>query len=199
MSRLPAWAEEITVADPGPGQVKVQVEACAICHSDIHFIDGAWGGRLPAVYGHEAAGTVSAIGEGVANVAIGDRVVISLIRSCGSCPGCAKGMPVTCTGRFTIDETRPLTDAGGESLVHGLKTGTFAEEAVVDSSQVVAVPESIPVTSAALLGCLFAALATVWLARLFRRQIGGYTGDCLGATQQLAEVAFYGGLLCNFS
>ncbi len=149
----PLSIEEITVAPPGPGQVKVAVEACAICHSDIHFIDGAWGGRLPAVYGHEAAGTVSAIGEGVGTVSVGDRVVVSLIRSCGTCPGCAKGMPVTCTGRFTIDDTRPLTDATGETLVHGLKTGTFAEEAIVDASQVVAIPESIPVTSAALLGC----------------------------------------------
>lgn len=80
----PLSIEEITVASPGPGQVKVRVEACAICHSDIHFIDGAWGGSLPAVYGHEAAGTVAAIGDGVDNVALGDRVVISLIRSCGS-------------------------------------------------------------------------------------------------------------------
>ncbi|MEZ5246860.1 MAG: Zn-dependent alcohol dehydrogenase [Acidimicrobiales bacterium] len=149
----PLSIEEITVAPPGPGQVKVDVEACAICHSDIHFIDGAWGGHLPAVYGHEAAGTVSAVGAGVDTVAVGDRVVISLIRSCGSCPGCAKGMPVTCTGRFTIDRSRPLTDAAGESLVHGLKTGAFAEEALVDASQVVTIPDSIPIASAALLGC----------------------------------------------
>jgi len=149
----PLSIEEITVAPAGPGQVKVDVEACAICHSDIHFIDGAWGGRLPAVYGHEAAGTVAEVGDGVDNVAVGDRVVISLIRSCGSCPGCAKGMPVTCTGRFTIDKTRPLTDANGDSLVHGLKTAAFAEEAVVDASQVVKIPDEIPMTSAALLGC----------------------------------------------
>ena len=145
--------EEITVAAPGTGQVKVDVEACAICHSDIHFIDGAWGGRLPAIYGHEAAGTVSAVGDGVDSVGVGDRVVISLIRSCGACPSCQKGMPVACTGRFSIDGTRPLTDANGESLVHGLKTGTFAEEAIVDQSQVVAIPDDVPITSAALLGC----------------------------------------------
>jgi len=149
----PLSIEEITVAPPGPGQVKVAVEACAICHSDIHFIDGAWGGRLPAIYGHEAAGTVAEVGDGVDNVGVGDRVVISLIRSCGSCPSCAKGVAVNCTGRFTIDATRPLTDADGNSLVHGLKTGTFAEEAIVDASQVVAIPDSIPVASASLLGC----------------------------------------------
>lgn len=149
----PLSIEEISVADPGPGQVKVDVEACAICHSDIHFIDGAWGGRLPAIYGHEAAGRVSAVGEGVDNVAVGDRVVVSLIRSCGECPGCQKGMPVTCTGRFSIDETRPLVGPDGETFVHGLKTGTFAEAAIVDHSQVVTIPDDIPVTSAALLGC----------------------------------------------
>ncbi|MDW3220386.1 MAG: alcohol dehydrogenase catalytic domain-containing protein [Acidimicrobiales bacterium] len=149
----PLCVEDIIVASPGPGQVKVAVDACAICHSDIHFIDGAWGGALPAIYGHEAAGTVSEVGDGVDTVAVGDRVVVSLIRSCGSCPGCAKGMPVTCTGRFSIDRTRPLTDANGDTLVHGLKTGTFAEEALVDQSQVVPVPADIPMTSAALLGC----------------------------------------------
>lgn len=149
----PLSIEDVTVADPGPGQVKVDVAACAICHSDILFIDGAWGGDLPAVYGHEAAGTVAAIGDGVDNVAVGDRVVISLIRSCGSCSGCQKGVPVTCTGRFPIDSSQPLTAADGEILVHGLRTGTFAEQAIVDRSQVVAIPDGIPLTSAALLGC----------------------------------------------
>lgn len=149
----PLSIEDITVAAAGPRQVKVAVEACAICHSDIHFIDGAWGGSLPAVYGHEAAGVVLEVGDGVDSVAAGDRVVISLIRSCGSCRDCVRGLPVGCTGSFSIDRSPPLADAGGNPLVHGLGTGAFAEEALVDASQVVAIPESIPMVSAALLGC----------------------------------------------
>lgn len=141
------------MAPPGRGQVKVTVEACAICHSDIHFAEGAWGGSLPAVYGHEAAGVVSELGEGVDSVAVGDAVVISLIRSCGACHDCARGMPVNCSGTFPNDRSRPLADRHGNPLVHGLKTGTFAEEAVVDISQVVVLPPDIPMTSAALLGC----------------------------------------------
>lgn len=149
----PLSIEEITVAPPGRGQVKVAVEACAICHSDIHLAEGAWGGSLPAVYGHEAAGVVSELGEGVDSVALGDPVVISLIRSCGACHDCARGLPVNCSGTFPNDRARPLADLDGNPLVHGLKTGTFAEEAVVDISQVVVLPPDIPMTSAALLGC----------------------------------------------
>jgi S-(hydroxymethyl)glutathione dehydrogenase/alcohol dehydrogenase len=149
----PLSVEEITVAAPQRGQVKVSVAACAICHSDIHLAEGAWGGRLPAVYGHEAAGVVSAIGEGVDSVSVGDRVVMSLIRSCGLCRSCQGGMPVGCSGTFANDAMPPLTDAEGAAVTHGLKTGAFAEEAVVDGSQVVKIPDDIPMTSAALLGC----------------------------------------------
>ncbi len=149
----PLSIEDITVAPAGPGQVKVAVRACAICHSDIHYAEGAWGGSLPAVYGHEAAGEVIEVGGGVDHVAVGDAVVVSLIRSCGSCHDCVRGMPVNCSGSFGIDGTRPLADAAGHSLVQGLRTGTFAEEAVVDGSQVVAIPDTIPMASAALLGC----------------------------------------------
>jgi Zn-dependent alcohol dehydrogenase len=149
----PLTVEDITVADPGDGQVAVTIEACAICHSDIHFVDGAWGGALPAVYGHEAAGVVAAVGPGVRAVEVGDRVVVSLIRSCGTCGGCRRGMPVTCSGRFPIDGGSVLHDAHGHPIVHGMGTAAFAERAVVDVSQVVVVPASVPVTSAALLGC----------------------------------------------
>lgn len=149
----PLSIEEIAVAGPGPGQVKVAVEACAICHSDIHYLDGAWGGDLPAVFGHEAAGVVAAVGSGVGHVRPGDRVVVSLIRSCGRCAWCARGMPVACAGSFASDAISPLTDAAGQPLGHGMHTAAFAEQAVVDASQVVPIPNDIAMTSAALLGC----------------------------------------------
>ena len=79
----PLSIEEVELAAPGAGEIRVKVAACAICHSDIHYADGAWGGDLPSVYGHEASGTVEEIGAGVGELAIGDRVVVTLILSCG--------------------------------------------------------------------------------------------------------------------
>lgn len=85
----PLTIETVTLAAPEMGEVEVTLKACAICHSDISYIDGGWGGTLPAVYGHEAAGHVSAVGAGVRGVAVGDPVVVTLIRACGTCPSCA--------------------------------------------------------------------------------------------------------------
>ena len=150
---VPLTIEDIAVADPGPGEVRVAVKACAICHSDIMLVDGAWGGSLPAVYGHEAAGIVESVGPGVDRVCVGDRVVVSLIRSCGRCEPCSRGIHTSCRGSFPLDERSPLTDGSGAPLTQGLHTGTFAELAVVDASQVVALPEEIPFASACLLGC----------------------------------------------
>src|ERR1700734_4254646 len=82
----PLTVETIELADPGPGEVLIRTAACAICHSDIFYIDGAWGGELPAVYGHEAAGVVEAVGAGVTRLEPGDHVVATLIRNCGFCP-----------------------------------------------------------------------------------------------------------------
>ena len=82
----PLVIEEVTLAPPGRGEVKVKLNACAICHSDIFYMEGAWGGDLPAVYGHEAAGVVDAVGEGVVGLAAGDHVIVTLIRYCGHCP-----------------------------------------------------------------------------------------------------------------
>lgn len=151
--RMPLTIEEVTLAPPGPGEVRVGLAACAICHSDVIFADGGWGGRLPAVYGHEAAGVVEETGPGVSDVAVGDYVVVTLIRSCGHCHYCAQGAPVACETRFPLDEASPLTAANGEVLTHGLRTGGFAEQAVVDQSQVVAIPKDVPFDSASLLAC----------------------------------------------
>ncbi len=149
----PLVIEDIEVSPPGPGEVRVAVKACAICHSDIMLAEGSWGGVLPGVYGHEAAGEIESVGDGVDHVAVGDRVVISLIRSCGRCHACASGIHTSCSGDFGIDSSAPLSGPKGEAITHGLGTGTFAEVAVVDASQVVALPDDIPWTSASLLGC----------------------------------------------
>ena len=127
--------------------------ATAICHSDITYADGGWGGTLPAVYGHEGAGVVEAVGAGVSSVAVGDHVVVTLIRSCGHCHGCTMGMPVMCDSTFPLDEHTPMHDASGAPLVHGMRTGAFAETTVVHQSQVVRVPVELPLDVASLLAC----------------------------------------------
>ena len=149
----PLVIEEIELADPGDGEVRVRLAACAICHSDILYMQGAWGGLLPAVYGHEAAGVVEETGPGVTHVAPGDHVVVTLIRSCGDCHYCAQGHQVLCETEFPLDVESPLTSADGERLTHGLRTGAFAEHVVVDASQAVAIPKDVPLESACLLAC----------------------------------------------
>ena len=149
----PLTIEEVTLAPPGPGQVQVRLAACAICHSDLLYADGAWGGDLPAVYGHEAAGVVTAIGAGVTRVKAGEPVVVTLIRACGACPACQNGLPVVCDDTHFSDRASPLADVAGQPLLQGLKTGAFAEAVTVDASQVVAVPDDLPLDRAALLAC----------------------------------------------
>lgn len=126
--------------------------ASAICHSDIHFFDNAWGGKLPAVWGHEAAGVVEVLGDGVTEIDVGDHVVITLIKSCGACRNCLASVSVACTGELTVHPT-PLSDANGDPVAQGLGTAAFAERAVVDQSQIVVIETSIAMGPASLLAC----------------------------------------------
>ena len=136
----PLTIETLELAAPGPGEVRVRVQAVAICHSDVSGADGAWGGELPIVYGHEAAGVVAEAGEGV-DLAVGQSVVVTLIRACGECRRCQRGEFVACTTRFALDEHSPLSTQDGESIVHGLRTAAFAEQVVVHASQVIAIDD----------------------------------------------------------
>ncbi|HSO47435.1 MAG TPA: alcohol dehydrogenase catalytic domain-containing protein, partial [Rhizobiaceae bacterium] len=131
----------------------VDVKACAICHSDISFAEGAWGGTLPAVYGHEAAGIVEKVGRGVKNVEPGDHVVVTLIRSCGDCHYCNQGSQVMCEEVFPLDKAGPIHSAAGEELHQAMRTGAFAEKIVVNHSQMVKIPSKRPFASASLLAC----------------------------------------------
>ena len=149
----PLEIETIELREPGPGEVLIRTAACAICHSDISYIDGAWGGELPAVYGHEAAGVVEAVGSGVTRLKAGDPVVATLIRNCGFCPACAEGAPVFCEEVFPLDRLSPLSDAAGKPLAHGLRTGGFAERMLVDASQAVAIPKEMKLDVASLIAC----------------------------------------------
>ncbi len=149
----PLTIEDVVLAPPAAGEVLVAVRACAICHSDIHAAEGAWGGHLPAIYGHEAAGVVREVGEMVAGVAAGDHVVVTLIRSCGHCFQCSRGDRVLCETRFAIESPGPLTDRDGRRIAQGIGTGAFAEQVVVHASQVVPIARDIRFDVASLLGC----------------------------------------------
>ena len=149
----PLVIEDITLDSPQRGEVRVKLAACAICHSDIHYAEGAWGGQLPAIYGHEAAGVVTELGADVEDVHVGDHVIVSLIRSCGACYHCEQGETVLCEGAFDIDKSGRARNADGKPVLQALKTGAFAEEVVVDQSQVVVIPKEMPLDSASLLAC----------------------------------------------
>jgi S-(hydroxymethyl)glutathione dehydrogenase / alcohol dehydrogenase len=149
----PLAVEHVRLAPPGPGEVKVRVAACAVCHSDITYLEGGWGGAVPAVYGHEAAGVVLEAGPGVEEVVPGEHVVVTLIRSCGACHQCARGRQVLCEGRFRLDEEGPIRAADGSPIHQAMRTGAFAEQVTVHASQVVAIPKDVPLDSASLLAC----------------------------------------------
>ena len=149
----PLTIETLQLAPPRSGEVLVDLKACAICHSDISYAEGDWGGDLPAVYGHEASGIVSAVGPGVTGVAPGDHVIVTLIRSCGHCHYCTRQSLVMCEEVFPLDQKGPLAFAEGDPCEQGLRTGAFAEKVVVHESQLARIPADMPFDVASLLAC----------------------------------------------
>ncbi|PIE12641.1 MAG: zinc-binding dehydrogenase [Rhodobacterales bacterium] len=148
----PLCIETVELRAPGMGEIEVTLDAVAICHSDISYADGAWGGSLPAVYGHEAAGRITALGNGVRGFTEGDSVVVTLIRACGTCPSCAGGAPVICETPYDGDKG-PLSMPDGSTLHQAMACGAFAEKVVVDQSQIVKIPDDMAKDVAALISC----------------------------------------------
>ncbi|MDD9921281.1 MAG: Zn-dependent alcohol dehydrogenase [Boseongicola sp.] len=146
----PLEIETVELAAPTGRSIEVTLEACAICHSDISYIDGIWGGDLPAVFGHEAAGVISDVGDGVTGLNKGDRVIVTLIRSCGTCASCGGGKPTACE---RPNGPAPLTRADGTEITQAMFCGAFAEKVVVDQSQVAVIPDGIASDTASLLSC----------------------------------------------
>jgi S-(hydroxymethyl)glutathione dehydrogenase/alcohol dehydrogenase len=149
----PLILTEVNIKPPAGKQVKVKVAACAICHSDIHYMEGAWQGQLPAIFGHEAAGVVEQVGDEVSTLKVGDRVIVTLIRSCGNCFYCDQGEFVMCADAVAEDSDNLISLEDGSPVVQGMKTGAFAEYVVVDESQIAAIPENLPMDVASLLAC----------------------------------------------
>lgn len=148
----PMTVEEVDLRAPELGEVEVEVDAVAVCHSDISFWQGGFGGPLPAVFGHEAAGRVTALGPGVRGFDIGDSVCVTLIRSCGTCPSCGSGHPAVCEDPG--DKTKgPIASDAGDPVWQGLFTGAFAEKVVVDQSQIAKIPADMPKDAASLISC----------------------------------------------
>ncbi len=145
------------VADPRPGEVLVRLRASGVCGSDRHVLDGEWQLPTPTVMGHEGAGVVEAVGEGVQDVAVGDHVVLSWYYPCRRCAACASGRAWACTGTRSNecvlpDGTTRVSDERGQLFPY-LAVGTMSEYAVVTESAAVRVPEELPFDVASLIGC----------------------------------------------
>src|SRR5215213_6270416 len=147
----PVTIETINVPDPGPGEALVQVQACGVCHTDLHYREGGINDDFPFLLGHEAAGVVSAVGEGVTNVAVGDHVILNWRAVCGQCRACAKGKPWYCFATHNARQKMTLTD--GTELSPALGIGAFVEKTLVHSGQYTKVNPEAPATAAGLLGC----------------------------------------------
>ncbi|MFF7895278.1 Zn-dependent alcohol dehydrogenase [Streptomyces sp. NPDC007907] len=142
---------DLEVREPGPGEVRVAISAAGLCHSDLSVVDGTIPFPVPVVLGHEGAGVVETVGVGVAHVAPGDHVALSTLANCGTCAECDRGRPTMCR-RAIGRPGRPFRHGG--SPVHQFASNSaFAERTVVKAVQAVPIPDDVPPTSAALIGC----------------------------------------------
>src|SRR3954469_6431497 len=147
----PVGIETILVPDPGPGEAVVDVQACGVCHTDLHYREGGINDDFPFLLGHEAAGVVSQIGEGVTDVAVGEYVILNWRGVCGGCRACRKGELQYCFN--THNAARKMTLLDGSELAPALGIGAFADKTLVHSGQCTKVDPAAPPTAAGLLGC----------------------------------------------
>lgn len=152
----PLAIEEIVIAKPGPHEVLIRTAACGLCHSDLHFIDGAYPHPLPAIPGHEAAGIVEAIGSEVRTVKVGDAVVTCLSAFCGHCEFCVTGRMSLCLGgetRRTQGDTPRLTRPDGSLVNQMLNLSAFAEQMLIHEHACTRINPEMPLDRAAVIGC----------------------------------------------
>jgi S-(hydroxymethyl)mycothiol dehydrogenase len=147
----PVSIETIVVPDPGPGEAIVQIQACGVCHTDLHYREGGINDDFPFLLGHEAAGIVESVGEGVTNVRPGDYVILNWRAVCGNCRSCRRGKPWICFSTHNATQKMTLTD--GTVLSPALGIGAFIEKTLVHSGQCTPVDPKAPPTAAGLLGC----------------------------------------------
>ena len=147
----PVELADVVVPDPGPGEAVVAVAACGVCHTDLHYREGGIGSEFPYLLGHEAAGRVESIGDGVTDVEPGDYVILNWRAVCGHCRACRRGRPWYCFD--THNASQPMTLADGTALSPALGIGAFAAKTLVHSGQCTKVDPAAPATAAGLLGC----------------------------------------------
>jgi len=147
----PVTVESIVVPDPGPGEALIDVQACGVCHTDLHYREGAINDEFPFLLGHEAAGVVEAVGDGVDTVAPGDYVVLAWRAPCGRCRSCRRGRPWYCFDSHNA--AQPMTLADGTPLSPALGIGAFADKTLVHAGQAVKVDPLAPPETAGLIGC----------------------------------------------
>ncbi|MDR3081834.1 MAG: S-(hydroxymethyl)mycothiol dehydrogenase [Streptomyces sp.] len=148
----PVRVETIVVPDPGPGEAVVQIQACGVCHTDLHYKQGGISDDFPFLLGHEAAGVVESVGEGVTDVAPGDFVILNWRAVCGRCRACLRGRPMYCFDTHNAKQKMTLA-ATGQELSPALGIGAFAEKTLVASGQCTKVDPSVSPAVAGLLGC----------------------------------------------
>ncbi|KFG76626.1 S-(hydroxymethyl)mycothiol dehydrogenase [Streptomyces mutabilis] len=147
----PVELQTIVVPDPGPGEVLVAVQACGVCHTDLHYREGTITDDFPFLLGHEAAGTIEAVGEGVTDLRPGDYVVLAWRAPCGACRSCRRGRPWYCFD--SRNAARPMTLLDGTPLTAALGIGAFAEKTLVAAGQAVKVDPAARPEAAGLIGC----------------------------------------------
>ena len=147
----PVTIETIVIPDPGPGEAVVKVQACGVCHTDLHYREGGINDDFPFLLGHEAAGIVESVGAGVTNVVPGDFVILNWRAVCGTCRSCLKGKPHLCFSTFNATQKMTLTD--GTVLSPALGIGAFVEKTLVAAGQCTKVDPNVPAATAGLLGC----------------------------------------------
>jgi S-(hydroxymethyl)mycothiol dehydrogenase len=147
----PVTVETIVVPDPGPGEAVVAVQTCGVCHTDLHYREGGINDAFPFLLGHEAAGIVEAVGEGVTGVAPGDFVVLNWRAVCGDCRACRRGRPWYCFSTFNASQ--PMTLADGTVLSPALGIGAFADKTLVHAGQCTKVDPAADPAAAGLIGC----------------------------------------------
>jgi S-(hydroxymethyl)glutathione dehydrogenase/alcohol dehydrogenase len=148
----PLAIEDIEIDEPQAGEVLIKTGASGVCHSDLHFMEGKWMFPMPCVLGHESAGVVEKVGEGVTNVKPGDRVVVAFVQSCGLCSRCTTGRPNLCEGSAALGRMGRIK-LNGQPMMQFAGMSAFAEYQLVSSAACVHVPDSVPIEVAALVGC----------------------------------------------
>jgi S-(hydroxymethyl)mycothiol dehydrogenase len=151
----PVTIETINVPDPGPGEAVVEIQACGVCHTDLHYREGGINDEFPFLLGHEAAGVVESVGEGVTDVGPGDFVVLNWRAVCGDCRACDRGEPWYCFATFNATQKMTLAegDGAGTELSPALGIGAFAEKTLVASGQCTKVDPGARAAAVGLLGC----------------------------------------------